>query len=136
MHLGCCSTFENRKKHVRVFHAFRNSRNIPRAWIALSCTENHLVFLYNSAMSQKNPPNQLNQLNYSFFDSALNFKLMCVFFRYRWEVLSILCPRYANYYVSRDACSDEFQEIFSQDFSGKKWQPLPLKILCPYAPVR
>ena len=29
------------------FYAFRNSRNIPRARITLSCTESHLVFLYD-----------------------------------------------------------------------------------------
>jgi hypothetical protein len=33
MHLACCSTFGK-------------SRNIPRAWMTLSCAENHLVFFY------------------------------------------------------------------------------------------
>jgi hypothetical protein len=40
---------------ARVFHAFRKSRNIRRAWITQSCTEN---------------------IRYSF----INFKFLCIYF--------------------------------------------------------
>ena len=59
---GCFSTFGKRKNSTwdvarlsesvkihspaaRVFYAFQKSRNIPRAWITLSCTENYSVTL-------------------------------------------------------------------------------------------
>ena len=41
---------ESVKTHSRLrleyFYASRKSRDIPRAWITRSCTENHSVFLY------------------------------------------------------------------------------------------
>ena len=49
MHFGCCSTFGKRKNTLACgscFYAFLKSRNIARAWITLSCPENHSVTLY------------------------------------------------------------------------------------------
>ncbi len=50
MRSGCCSTFGKRQKYLpaaRVFYAFRSlSTSHARAWITLSCAENHLIFLY------------------------------------------------------------------------------------------
>jgi hypothetical protein len=49
--LGMLLDFRKAWKYTRLrleyFYAFRKSRDIPRAWITQSCTENHLVFLYS-----------------------------------------------------------------------------------------
>ena len=61
---------------ARVFYAFRKSCNIPRAWITLSCTENHSVILYsyiNSYMldTVKTPHHIQMQLSFIYFTAIL-----------------------------------------------------------------